>query len=236
MTRHTISKTFTSESDGSNLAASAAWQRNSRVDTPNRMPRAARHHVNQKAPSVASFVLFTRREVNAENRWREVCLSLLPECLWQAQAAIRQPPLTLRNAVVKIAPDWVIGLPCTLNVMVAGTTTYALSPVTLLCNGSPNVTNFPSINTSRYQSCVAVGPCHTCGVSETRRHCLQRCPLTFYLTGPVRKIQSCTSSSSYSPLISLLSHALSTGIFGDASNPGGALCTAYHAVQPNRPS
>jgi hypothetical protein len=58
------------KSDGSNLAAGAAWQRNTRVDIPSRMPRAARHRVNQKAPSVASFALFIRREVAAENRGR----------------------------------------------------------------------------------------------------------------------------------------------------------------------
>jgi len=68
MTRHTISKTFASESDGSNLAAGAAWQRNIHVDIPNRMPLAARHRVNQKAPSVASFAFLIRREVVAENR------------------------------------------------------------------------------------------------------------------------------------------------------------------------
>jgi hypothetical protein len=58
MTRHTIAKIFASESDGSNLAAGAAWQRNTRVDIPSRMPRAAGHRVNQKAPSVAILALF----------------------------------------------------------------------------------------------------------------------------------------------------------------------------------
>jgi len=70
MTRHTISKTLASESDGSNLAAGAPWQCNTRFDIPSRMPRAARHRVNEKAPSVASFALFIRREVAAENRGR----------------------------------------------------------------------------------------------------------------------------------------------------------------------
>ncbi len=72
MTRHTISKTFASESDGSNLATGAAWQRNTCVDIPNRVPRAARHRVNQEAPSVAGFALFIRREVFAENRGRSL--------------------------------------------------------------------------------------------------------------------------------------------------------------------
>jgi hypothetical protein len=71
MMRHTISKTFVSENDGSNLAAGAAWQGDTRVDIPNRMPHAARHSVNQGAPSVASFALFIRREAVAENRGTE---------------------------------------------------------------------------------------------------------------------------------------------------------------------
>ena len=58
----------------------------------------------------------------------------------QAQAAMRHPSASLRSATVKTAPVCVTCLPWTLNVMVAGTTTYALSPVTLLCNGSPRVT------------------------------------------------------------------------------------------------
>ena len=60
------------KSDGSNLAAGAAWQRSTRVDIPNRMPRAARHRVNQKAPSVAILALFIRREVVAENHGQGV--------------------------------------------------------------------------------------------------------------------------------------------------------------------
>jgi hypothetical protein len=60
------------KSDGSNLAARAAWQRNTRVDIPNRMPRAAGHRVNQKAPSVAILALFLRREVVAENHGQRV--------------------------------------------------------------------------------------------------------------------------------------------------------------------
>jgi len=60
------------KSDGSNLAAGAAWQRNTRVDIPNRMPRAAGHRVNQKAPSVAILALFLRREVVAENHGQRV--------------------------------------------------------------------------------------------------------------------------------------------------------------------
>jgi hypothetical protein len=58
------------KSDGSNLAAGAAWQRNTRVDIPNR--RAARHRVNQRAPSVAILALFIRREVVAENHGQRV--------------------------------------------------------------------------------------------------------------------------------------------------------------------
>ena len=58
----------------------------------------------------------------------------------QAHAAMRHPSASLRSATVNIAPICVTCLPWTLNVMVAGTTTYALSPVTLLCNGSPRVT------------------------------------------------------------------------------------------------
>jgi ClpP class serine protease len=49
-----------------------------------------------------------------------------------AQAAIRHPSASLRSATVKTAPDCVTCLPRTLNVIVAGTTTYALLPVTLL--------------------------------------------------------------------------------------------------------
>jgi hypothetical protein len=60
------------KSDGSNLAAGAAWQRNTRADIPNRMPRAARHRVNQKAPSVAILALFIRRKVVAENHGQGV--------------------------------------------------------------------------------------------------------------------------------------------------------------------
>jgi len=60
------------KSDGSNLAVGAAWQRNTRVDIPNRMSRAARHRVNQKAPSVAILALFIRREVVAENHGQGV--------------------------------------------------------------------------------------------------------------------------------------------------------------------
>ena len=60
------------KSDGSNLAAGAAWQRNARFDIPNRMPRAARYRVNQKAPSVAILALFIRREVVAENHGQRV--------------------------------------------------------------------------------------------------------------------------------------------------------------------
>ena len=50
----------------------------------------------------------------------------------QAHAAMRHPSSSLRSATVNIAPICVTCLPWTLNVMVAGTTTYALSPVTLL--------------------------------------------------------------------------------------------------------
>jgi hypothetical protein len=60
------------KSDGSNLAAGAAWQRNTRFDIPNRMPHAARYRVNQKAPSVAILSLFIRREVVAENHGQRV--------------------------------------------------------------------------------------------------------------------------------------------------------------------
>ena len=45
---------------------------NTRVDIPKRMPRAARHRVNQKAPSVAILALFIRREVVAENHGQRV--------------------------------------------------------------------------------------------------------------------------------------------------------------------
>ena len=47
----------------------------------------------------------------------------------QAQAAIRHPSASLRSATVNTAPVCVTCLPCTLNVIVAGTATYALSPV-----------------------------------------------------------------------------------------------------------
>jgi hypothetical protein len=60
--------------------------------------------------------------------------------LAQAQAAIRQPSVSLRSANVKWAPVCVTCCSLTLKVMVAGTTMYALWPVVLLCNGSPSVT------------------------------------------------------------------------------------------------
>jgi hypothetical protein len=56
------------------------------------------------------------------------------------QAVKRHPSANLRSATVKIEPDCVTCLPCTLNVMVVGTTTYALSPVTSTCYGLPRVT------------------------------------------------------------------------------------------------
>ena len=56
--------------------------------------------------------------------------------LAHAQAAMRHLSASLRSATVKTAPDCVTCLPPTLKLMVAGTTTYALSPVTMLCKGS----------------------------------------------------------------------------------------------------
>ena len=55
----------------------------------------------------------------------------------QVQAVMRHPSAILRSAVVKTAPDCVTCFPPTLNFMLAGRTTYALSPVTLACSGSP---------------------------------------------------------------------------------------------------
>src|SRR3954468_17726576 len=88
---------------------------------------------------------------------RPVCHLALPFA--HAQAPIRHPSASLRSATVKIAPVCVTCWPRTLNVIVAGSTTYALSPVTLLCTGSPSVKKYseapccsPSISTSRYQS------------------------------------------------------------------------------------
>jgi hypothetical protein len=71
MTRHTISKTFASESDGSNLAAGAAWQRNSRVDLPNRMPRDARHRVQPKSSVSSEFRLFYSSGSSGGKSWTE---------------------------------------------------------------------------------------------------------------------------------------------------------------------
>jgi len=88
---------------------------------------------------------------------------------------MRHPSLSLRRATVKVAPVCVTCLSCTLHVMDAGTTTYALSPLTVTCRGSPRVTTYPeapcyspSTNTSLYQSWAAVGPCHTCGARPSR--------------------------------------------------------------------
>src|SRR5919112_3155407 len=69
---------------------------------------------------------------------RRTCHYVVPFA--HAQAAMRHSAASLRSATVKIEPDCVTCLPCTLNVMVAGTTTYALSPVTSTCHGSPRVT------------------------------------------------------------------------------------------------
>ena len=44
------------------------------------------------------------------------------------------------KATVNVDPDCVTCLPCTLNVMVAGTTTYPRSPLTSTCRGSARVT------------------------------------------------------------------------------------------------
>ena len=57
-----------------------------------------------------------------------------------AQAAIRHPSGNLRRATMKTALVCVACWPCTLKVIVAGTTMYALSPVMALCSGSPSVT------------------------------------------------------------------------------------------------
>jgi hypothetical protein len=58
----------------------------------------------------------------------------------QAQLARRHPAGSLRRATVKKAPDCLTRFPLSLKVMVAGTTTYAASPVTLACKGLPRVT------------------------------------------------------------------------------------------------
>src|SRR5262249_37251778 len=68
------------------------------------------------------------------------CACAVP--LVHAHTAMRHPSLSLRSATVKNAPDCVICLPCSLNVIAAGTTTYALSPVMLLCLASPSVTQY----------------------------------------------------------------------------------------------
>src|SRR5882757_2667934 len=64
------------------------------------------------------------------------------------------------------------------NVRVAGTTTYAKSPVTRTCRGSSRVmwkpeapTCSPAASTSFHQSSLAVGPCHTYG-DITSRICI----------------------------------------------------------------
>src|SRR4029077_12507608 len=54
----------------------------------------------------------------------------------QAQAVMRHPARSFCKATVNVDPDCVTCLPCTLNVMVAGTTTYPRSPLTSTCLGS----------------------------------------------------------------------------------------------------
>ncbi len=61
------------------------------------------------------------RPTPPEKHRREGYVTAVPFA--HAQAAMRHPCATLRSAIVKVAPPWVIDLPCAVNVMVAGTTT-----------------------------------------------------------------------------------------------------------------
>ena len=60
------------KSDGSNLAAGAAWQRNTGVDIPTGCRVLRGIVLTKKAPSVAILALFIRREVVAENHGQRV--------------------------------------------------------------------------------------------------------------------------------------------------------------------
>ena len=58
----------------------------------------------------------------------------------QAQAVMRHPAGHVCKATVNVDPDCVTCLPCTLNVMVVGTTTSPRSPLASTCRGSSRVT------------------------------------------------------------------------------------------------